>query len=143
MSVAAYLKNVFDRKQRRTVINKAVEVLKEAKKELQFDAIAFRGLSGAIVAPEIADALDVDIIAVRKPDNSHSYNSVEHNDYPSKYIIVDDLIDTGSTIKAIVKEIKIRMWTTPQLVGIYLYNSTFVDDNRKKEVEQEFNTRIL
>lgn len=143
MSVASYLKNVFDRKQRRTVINKAVEILKEAKKELQFEAIAFRGLSGAVVAPEIADALDVDIIAVRKPDNSHSYNSVEHNDYHSKYIIVDDLIDTGRTIKAIVEEIKIKMGTTPQLVGIYLYNPTCMTDNRKKEVEQEFNTRIL
>ena len=76
-----------------------------------FDAIAFRGMSGALIAPAVALKLDKTLLMVRKPragneDDSHSYEHVEGDAAARRYVILDDFIATGRTIKAITEEIK-------------------------------------
>ncbi len=72
----------------------------------KFDAIAFTGMSGALIGPPVAMVLGKEIIMVRK-DNSgtHSIHDVEGDFNARAYIIVDDLRDTGATERFIIKKI--------------------------------------
>ena len=92
-----------------------------------FDTIAFRGLSGSLIVPTLAGLMKKEFLAVRKDgESSHSRYPIEGNYACQKFIIVDDLIHSGKTIKEIsdsVKaEIQSSMGHTPELVGIALYN---------------------
>jgi adenine/guanine phosphoribosyltransferase-like PRPP-binding protein len=69
----------------------------------EFDAIAFRGMSGAMVAPAVAMQLGVPFVLVRKKgDGSHSSCEVEALWTTGlRYVIVDDLVSSGTTVHAI------------------------------------------
>lgn len=74
----------------------------------KFDTIAFRGVSGALVAPILAHKMKKDLISVRKnTDDSHvrPRHKIEGNIGTESYIIVDDFICTGNTIQAIANEV--------------------------------------
>lgn len=73
-----------------------------------FDALAFRGLSGAVVASAVAMRMGKDLIGVRKGEDTHScYPEVEGAPYRSiRYIILDDQIASGHTLNAIYSAIK-------------------------------------
>lgn len=67
-----------------------------------FKAIACRGFSGMIVAPLVAAEMQTHLIAVRKPEkNNHSSRDLEGYVGGGGYAIIDDLIDTGATIREI------------------------------------------
>lgn len=71
-----------------------------------FDTIAFRGFSGAIIGTSVAQQMDKQMILVRKPgDDSHSGHKVEGHKGVKKYIILDDFIDSGATKRAIIDAI--------------------------------------
>jgi orotate phosphoribosyltransferase len=73
----------------------------------KFDGIAFRGMSGALVAPMVAVKMKKKMLMVRKPDEkNHSYMTVEGDFSTQKYIIVDDLVCSGDTIQATFNSIK-------------------------------------
>ena len=70
------------------------------KSKVKFDAIAFRGMSGAIIACPVASIFKKPLIIVRKSiKNCHSSRQVEGFIDAKKYIIVDDFIETGKTIR--------------------------------------------
>lgn len=70
-----------------------------------FQAIAYRGESGGLVAPALAMTMKKNLIMVRKrTDNCHSNQIVEGSECDG-YVIVDDLICHGDTIKDIVKKV--------------------------------------
>ena len=79
----------------------------QATGELPQDlSIAFRGMSGAVIAPIVAHELDLGLIVVRKPnDSSHSENRVEGERH-KPYVIVDDFVSTGTTVLAIIEAIE-------------------------------------
>jgi len=70
-------------------------------------AVAFRGISGALVAPIVAFKLGLNAIAVRKP-GADCHNGITHHSIAlegspvERYVIVDDFVNTGETIKKIV-----------------------------------------
>lgn len=73
----------------------------------QFDSIAFRGMSGAVIAGALAVRLKKPLILVRKPyDVTHSCFQVEGNKAVRRYLIVDDFICSGETVGAIKKAIE-------------------------------------
>ena len=87
------------------------------RKGLDFDAIAFTGLSGCLMGAAIADRLGVGMMAVRKPKEScHSTWTSERTPGCSTYIIIDDVVATGETIKHVMSEL-----CSDQCKGIYLY----------------------
>ena len=90
----------------RELVPYAVEILKT----FDFDALAFRGVSGAIIAPVLALELRKSIIVVRKTaEKSHMWGqTVQGDNNARRYIIVDDFIDSGATVQTISK--KIREW---------------------------------
>ena len=116
------------------VIRNAVKALRKPCFRKLFDGIAFRGMSGALVAPEIAVKLKVGMLAVRKAaEHSHSELKVEGDYSCTRYVVVDDMVATGDTIRAIMEDIEkafpSRGYVPPTLAGIILYN------NRSEYVE--------
>lgn len=102
-----YLHGAFQPERVRGFINGARDVLAR----YEFDAIAFRGMSGALVAPLLAYELGKTLIMVRKPksgpNDHHSMHNVEGDRDARRYLIVDDFRCSGDTIRAILGGISI------------------------------------
>lgn len=102
-------------------VNWTVERILELAPDAQ--AVAFRGLSGALIAPIVAYKLGLNPIGVRKKvDWSHGAKPVHTRTLErgkiDRYVIVDDFIDTGDTVREIVKD----YWTTGMnLLGVFCY----------------------
>lgn len=77
------------------------------KHKIEYDTIAFRGMSGALYASALALATGKNLIMVRKSGaETHSGYGVEGFADAQRYLIVDDLIDSGSTCRAIERGIE-------------------------------------
>lgn len=71
----------------------------------KFDTIVFRGMSGTLIAPSVADILGKNMVVVRKSDGSHSSYVIEGFMDLKNYVIIDDLIFSGSTVRTILESI--------------------------------------
>jgi len=112
------------------VPEKRRKYLKQAKKafrrsKLEFDSIAFSGMSGAVFAPILAHILKKEIIMVRKgvdmPERGHSSFGVEGYAAAKRYVIVDDLVSTGATAQYIHGHIRQDFAPDAECVGVYCY----------------------
>jgi len=129
---------------------KSVARLVKLREELGFDAIAFRGSSGAALAFVASIAMQIPIIFVRKNDESNHGNPVESNSRTpiKKYIIVDDFVCSGKTLQAILDGIrkisKQQAMAEPKCVGAFLYSDPGCDtdyqigNDKKKETIRLF-----
>lgn len=100
-------------------VDMAVEILNQCP---DFDAIAFTGLSGAVLASAVALRLNKLMYCVRKPgENRHSDYEVEGPLGSLRYVIIDDLIQTGGTIRRIIAQVRHHSNGEAELVGIWLY----------------------
>ena len=92
---------------------------------VEFDAIAFRGVSGSLLGPLVATAMGKGLIYIRKKVDSHRSYDVE-GCVTQRYIIIDDLIDSGKTIHSIREAIEKRARDCGDppatCVGVFLYN---------------------
>ena len=82
-------------------IGKMVKLLNK----YDYDALAFRGMSGALLAPILALKCKKTLMMVRKPkstDTHHSMYLVEGDRLCKRYIIIDDFISSGRTMKEII-----------------------------------------
>lgn len=124
----AYLDSIYQSPlQYKRLIDKIADQLMALKKKKSFGALAFRGTSGAALAYPLSAQLNIPIICVRKPTEvSHGYKIEGTQRNVRKYVIIDDFMESGKTIKAILKEIdKKSDWTNDgkaECVGIILYN---------------------
>ncbi len=101
------------------IIEETIEQLRPHVNE--FDTIAFRGMSGAMVAPMVAMRLNKGITIIRKgTENSHAPEVTGIFEKGLKYIILDDFISSGNTVLAIKKLLSNEL-TGMKLVGLYLY----------------------
>jgi hypoxanthine phosphoribosyltransferase len=101
-------------------VAKAVTALADVK----FDAVAARGMSGAIIGGIIAHELKKPMFVVRKnkytEETHHSCLPVEgpvNWSPPATYVIVDDFVGSGNTVRRIQEAIGAQ----GTLVGAYLY----------------------
>lgn len=99
---AGYLRTVLTPDTLRQSVMGVVRALRAVKGE--FDAIAVRGVSGSTVGAAAAFVLGKPLVVVRKPEQSHSRNYVEGLKRVGGYVIVDDFIDTGATVRKVVEE---------------------------------------
>jgi len=126
-----YLSKVYYNDRFIRTIKKSLARVKEFQKSVKFDAIAFTGTSGAALAYILSYTLKKPLICVRKRDNSHSSMNIEGCVSAKSYIIVDDFIDSGRTVKNIMNKIGKRM-PEAKPVAIFLYDDwgykrTFLD----------------
>jgi len=129
--ISGYLEDGLEKSSARKVIRGMKNLI--VKSNLKFDAIAYTGCSGALVAPTIAYLLNKHLIVVRKDEGAHSFNRVEgyvNKNEPINYIIIDDFIETGKTINTIYEKIleasDAQLLTNNSkliLKGIFLWNS--------------------
>lgn len=114
---ASHTSRILNHKYRNKVIINAYTYL--SKIDIWYDAIACCGTSGLIVVPQITELLKKNLIVVRKDTNGYSDFLVE-GPYAHQYIIVDDLICSGNTVKRIINEIQSE-YPKSKCVGIYTY----------------------
>lgn len=90
---------------------KTIDALVAAAQIIQqhrpFQAIAFTGMSGAMIGPALAARLGVGMLLVRKKhDRSHSDYQVEGTIEAQSFLIVDDLVSSGRTIDRMLLSIE-------------------------------------
>ena len=115
------------------------------KLDLGFDSIICSGTSGLLVVPQIAEILNKNIVIVRKSNDSCYSDFLIEGVAPYRYIIVDDLICSGKTIRHIMTTIKEE---TPRAicVGVYCYmpeESAYRGDDGDKLFYRDFKTQYL
>ena len=109
--------HVLNHKNRNKIIIKAVCDLRKISDS--FDSIACCGVSGLMVVPQVAELPNKHIIVVRKGEKCYSEFRTE-GVAPFRYIILDDLICSGSTVKHIKRTLK-EEYSRSQCVGVYCY----------------------
>lgn len=97
---SCYLRPVLAKSKRIQVINRCVARLRE--KEHLFDTIAFRGMSGALIAPSVADVLGKQLLMVRKAQDDSHGGLVEGARSRSRYIVLDDVVESGNTVAQVI-----------------------------------------
>jgi adenine/guanine phosphoribosyltransferase-like PRPP-binding protein len=113
---ASHTSIILNHKFRNIIVMEAVRRLRN----YSFDTITCSGTSGLIVVPQIAEILDKHILVVRKPkEKCYSEFSTE-GVAPHRYIILDDLICSGNTIRHIKRTIK-NEYSIAKCIGIYCY----------------------
>jgi adenine/guanine phosphoribosyltransferase-like PRPP-binding protein len=114
---ASHTCHVLNHKVRNKIIIKAVCDLRKISDS--FDSIACCGVSGLMVVPQIAEILNKNIVVVRKGERCYSEFRTE-GVAPFQYIILDDLICSGSTVKHIRRILK-NEYSRSKCVGVYCY----------------------
>lgn len=116
-----YLYKVFRPHELRRTINSLELKLGRLQKKLGFDSIAFTGMSGAAVAYPLSFKTGLPLICVRKGEKRHSIHDVEGNLSCKNYIIIDDTVSSGDTIRKIIYNLK-KIVPNAKCVGIVLYD---------------------
>lgn len=142
-----YLYDVYNDTDRyKQLTYKVVANVERLQAKLKFDSIAFSGYSGCAMAYPVGMLTGIPLICVRKDkENSHAATLVEggkDRDH-QKYLIIDDFVSSGTTIKRIMDEISKRDESQRQVmqrkckcVGVLLYTWT-------KETAETYNTDWL
>lgn len=112
-----YLSKVYNPCIFSALVREATAEIKRLREELQFDAIAFRGSSGCALAYPVGAALEIPLIYVRKPEEcSHGRPQEGFDGAVRTYIIIDDFISTGKTVRTIMETLQ-----PAQCLGIVTY----------------------
>lgn len=105
---ASYREGVMKPQELLETINDLADFLTQdpATRGLNFDTIVCSGISGLVVAPALAARMGKELLIVHKQGyKTHSPYDVEGNVASECYIIIDDLVDTGDTIRYIVEQV--------------------------------------
>lgn len=116
-----YLNSIYQVQDYKKLVTKTANAIKRFKLKNPFDAIAFTGTSGAALAYPISAMLKIPLICVRKGTN-HYGDPIEGCITAVNYIIIDDFISMGRTMKKITSSIKKEM-PNAKPVAIFLYTA--------------------
>lgn len=115
-------------------LESVVRYVCQVLERVEFDTIVFRGFSGAIVGPIVALRMGKPWVLVRKnQDASHSCNRIEGS-VGSAYVIIDDFIERGTTIREIVGAVY-ELYPHSRCVGAVLHDECWArrQDNIDKQ----------
>lgn len=105
-------------KRLKNIVEKSARFLQE--RELDFETIAVQGVSGLIVGSPLAMALDKKIMVIRKQGDKTHCLDVMGFGKNQKILMVDDCVETGTTLINMVTKIKSHCFN-PTFVGLFLY----------------------
>jgi len=112
-------------------VNKVAKKITELKEcGMKIEAVAFSGNSGAGIAYPLSFKTGIPLICVRKGERSHGYEVESANAKINSYIIVDDCVASGNTVKRILEDIKYWVDEKIKCVGIILYDNNDCEDIR-------------
>lgn len=102
---------------------KTVEACIEKLRQYEFDTLAFSGISGASIGFILAQLMDKEVISVRQPGvKRHAGNQYNEEGYRHalKYIVIDDLISTGTTVARVIRGVR-KIAPQAEFVGVLVY----------------------
>lgn len=134
--------HVLNHKVRNKIIIKAVCDLRKMSNE--FDSIACCGTSGLMVVPQIAELLNKNILLIRKKNEKCYSDFAIEGVKPFRYIIIDDLICSGNTVRHIQRSIRDEYQKTV-CVGLYCYmpEECAYTKHTIKLFERDYNMKLL
>jgi adenine/guanine phosphoribosyltransferase-like PRPP-binding protein len=109
------------------VIRESSATIAALKKKLKFQALAFSGSSGACVAFHAGIEHNIPFIYVRKTGEKSHGKKIESNltGIARKYLIVDDFVASGNTVKHIItgiQEYAVKRQTyIPKCAGLFCF----------------------
>lgn len=122
-----YLEDIYNISNFAVMIERLIPSAQQMRREVGFDTIAFQGTSGAAAAYILAKELYVPLICIRKEDDKSHYardNGLFEGSLDAKrYIIVDDFICSGSTVRRIENVIHEKLKGEAKCVGYLMYSS--------------------
>lgn len=123
---SGYLDHVFNPEKLKQVVKLARKKMRQIHKAHPFDTIAFTGVSGAALGFILSYDTGFPVLVVRKSgESSHASYKVEGNHSVKRYLVVDDFIDEGNTIRRIVKRIDEELTSNAAVcAAIMLYAPT-------------------
>lgn len=107
---------LLNHKERNRVINECSTYLGG----IDFDSIVVCGTSGLLVGPQVSERLNKNITIVRKKNEKRYSPFVIEGVHPGRYVVLDDLVCSGSTLKYILRNIN-EEYPTSKCVGVYMY----------------------
>lgn len=140
-----YSRNQYDYNLLRARANELAEAIPRLMRETNADAIAVTGKSGQALAFATSMLIGFPLIVVRKPnDGSHSWERVEGTEgvEVKRYLVLDDFVSSGTTIRNIVGAIDNRahklMVGKVTCVGVicYMKKHSSIHDERCRIYEQ-------
>ena len=122
------------------LVDRIADQLEALRKKQSFTGMVFRGTSGAAMAYPLSARLHIPLICVRKKgEDSHGFDVEGPQANVRRYIIIDDFIETGTTIKALIDAMdNENKWDKPskynrtRCSGIVLYAEAYSDYLSKK-----------
>lgn len=122
-SHCSHIENVIRHEYVTGVINKIIELLREY--QIDFDTIAHRGISGAMIAPVIAYLMNKEQIVVRKNQGNGTASSrwVEGYVHAKKFIVIDDLVSSGRSFEDTVFAVHALTRGNAEFQGLVLYDA--------------------
>jgi adenine/guanine phosphoribosyltransferase-like PRPP-binding protein len=139
---ASHTCHVLNHKVRTKIIIKAVCDLRKISDD--FDSIACCGTSGLMVVPQVAELLNKNILLIRKKNEKCYSDFAIEGVSPFRYIILDDLICSGNTVRHIQRTISDEH-ERARCVGLYCYmpeECSYNIDNLKL-FEQRYRMSLL
>ena len=135
-----YLSFALDPKRAAECFTKSIKTLR--KSSVEFDAIAYTGVSGGLTAPVIAFLLKKPLVVVRKDTDTskHSSHMIEGDAAATSFIIVDDFMCTGKTKTQIISAV--THWNNAEYKGFlsvlhdYFYPSSIRDRAIQTEIRE-------
>lgn len=139
---ASHTCRVLNHKNRNKIIIKSVCDLRKIKDS--FDSIVCCGISGLVVAPQISELLNKHLVIIRKANEKCYSEFPMEGVTPFRYVIVDDLICSGSTMRHIKNTIY-EDCPRARCVGVYCYipDESAYDSRNFKMFEKEFGAPVL
>lgn len=135
---SSYLSCILDPDILPITVAEVVKILRNEVGLNKFDSIVFRGMSGAMIGPMVANAVHKGMILIRKKgDSSHSSYVVEGDVNSKRVVILDDLIHTGETIANIAEQLKEFITPRPAISAIVLYKT--LDSDSRCYIEPKLN----
>lgn len=100
----------------------------------RFDSLVTTGLSGVVVGSPVALLLDKPLVILRKPsDDCHSSSRfINLKSLGKRYLVIDDLQDTGATLKRIRATLQ-HVASESTYVGVYFYGGLWATAPRQAD----------
>ena len=139
--ISDYLRSALNPESVRVFMQAAVPFVKQ----YDFEAIAFRGMSGALLAPILAYQTHKTLLMVRKPKRHEAEKHMDHSHFrcegdvaTKRYLILDDFMCSGNTIWSIVREV--RVWAPEARCIGALFYSELLNFGRPLQLRTHFPT---
>lgn len=139
---SAHTCQVINHKNRNKIVIKAVCDLRKIQNS--FDSIVCCGVSGLLVAPQVAEIINKNLVIVRKPDEKRYSKFFMEGAAPYLYVILDDLLCSGDTLKWIRNTIY-EDCPKAKCVGLYCYlpEECSYDISTEKLFYERYRTKLL